>query len=442
MDRSGNRPGPTWARLVAPAAAAAVVVGGAVTASATGFGVDRSGDLLTTYDRATAATAAGTAGPDGPDDPTHPPGREAEPHDHADPDTKNAVSRAGESTARAQDPTSAQEKVANAAAVGAGRAQAPPRLTTRPASVARAVHPPTRYALANGCYRLTRGGEPLYFKPTALGRYLLHDADRRFVVADGRAEEPSRATTWTARRRDGRTRFVRAGQRLAFEGRTSFVPTRTTGCARYPEAQVDVSGDPFAGTSDFQEVRGYVDAHTHGTAFEFLGGGAHCGKPWHRFGAPYALVDCPDHQSGTNPLEALLSEEPTHDPVGWPTFADWPAPDSLTHEGTYFRWLERSWRGGLRLFTNLLVENNQLCQLYPFGEDGTPLSKNSCDDMDSIRLQAQRMYELQDYVDAQWGGPGSGWYRIVTSPWEARRVINDGKLAVVQGMETSVSTSA
>ena len=58
--------------------------------------------------------------------------------------------------------------------------------------------------------------------------------------------------------------------------------------------------------------------------------------------------------------------------------------------------------------------------------------------MDSIRLQANRMYQLQDYVDAQWGGPGKGWYRIVTSPWEARRVINDGKLAVVMGIETSV----
>ena len=45
----------------------------------------------------------------------------------------------------------------------------------------------------------------------------------------------------------------------------------------------------------YQEVRGYVDAHTHGMAFEFLGGDAHCGRPWHRFGAPYALVDCPDH---------------------------------------------------------------------------------------------------------------------------------------------------
>ena len=93
--------------------------------------------------------------------------------------------------------------------------------------------------------------------------------------------------------------------------------------------------------------------------------------------------------------------------------------------------MERSWRGGQRILVNLLVENNKLCELYP-------LKRNSCDDMDSIRLQAKDMYELQDYIDAQCGGPGQGWYRIVTTPEQARKVINAGKLAVVMGIETSV----
>jgi hypothetical protein len=114
--------------------------------------------------------------------------------------------------------------------------------------------------------------------------------------------------------------FTNGGTALRRHGRTRFLLTRTTGCTRYPESQVNIKGAPFAGVSPYQEVRGYVDAHTHGMAFEFLGGGAHCGKPWDRFGAPYALVDCEDHQAATNPLEAFLSEEPSHDPVGWPTF--------------------------------------------------------------------------------------------------------------------------
>ena len=93
-------------------------------------------------------------------------------------------------------------------------------------------------------------------------------------------------------------------------------------------------------------------------------------------------------------------------------------------------WLERAWRGGLRIFVNLLVENRALCEAYP-------LNQNNCDEMASARLQARRMRELEDYIDAQSGGPGKGWYRIVTDPFEARRVINSGKLAVVMGMETS-----
>jgi microsomal dipeptidase-like Zn-dependent dipeptidase len=170
-------------------------------------------------------------------------------------------------------------------------------------------------------------------------------------------------------------------------------------------------------------------------AFEFLGGEVHCGRPWHPYGVTRALRDCDDHTATGGKgavLESFLSGDPDgHDPVGWPTFVDWPAPDSLTHEGTYYRWMERSYRGGLRLFVNLLVENNKLCEVYP-------LKRNSCDDMDSIRLQAKRMRQLERYVDAQAGGPGEGWYRIVTSPFEARRVINEGKMAVVMGIETSV----
>ena len=70
-----------------------------------------------------------------------------------------------------------------------------------------------------------------------------------------------------------------------------------------------------------------------------------------------------------------------HDPVGWPTFSYWPNPHSLTHQQVYYKWLERSWRAGLRIHTSLLTENHILCTVYP-------LKKNSCDDRDAVRLQA------------------------------------------------------
>lgn len=217
---------------------------------------------------------------------------------------------------------------------------------------------------------------------------------------------------------------------------TPFAFELTEGCAPFPEIEVNVDGPVARGETSFEEVRGFLDAHLHMMAFEFLGGRVRCGRPWHRFGVAHALVDCPDHKPGGHGalLEMALSGgDPVtgHNTDGWPTFEGWPRHNSLTHEQVYYKWLERAWRGGLRLVVNLLVDNNQLCKVYPF-------KRNSCNEMDGVRLQAKRIRELERYIDAQSGGPGEGWFRIVTDPFEARRVINEGKLAVVLGIEVSV----
>ncbi len=354
------------------------------------------------------------------------------PHNHNDSKTKNLISRAGETGKDVRDPSTFLTRARAQSAVAAQRRMADPRLRKVRVMQKRTRFPADRYAMANGCYGL--GGLKIYFKPTDLGQYLLYTRDRQFLVNGGKAATPSDATIWTARPRKHGFTLTNAGKPLVLKGKRTFRLKRSTGCTAYPEAGIDIAGRPHGGVTAYQEVRGYVDAHTHGMAFEFLGGDAHCGRPWHRFGAPYALVDCPDHTTTGGYgglLESFLSGRPHHDPVGWPTFKDWPAPDSLTHEGTYYRWLERAWRGGQRIFVNLLVENNKLCELYP-------TKRNSCDDMDSIRLQARDMYAMQDYIDAQFGGPGKGFYRIVRNPFQARKVINAGKMAVVMGIETSV----
>jgi hypothetical protein len=361
-------------------------------------------------------------------------------HNHNDPATKNAISRAADHSTDTIDPTTPEQARTNAAYAASDRTTKDPQLTHLRLRDPRRTIPQNRYVMAEGCYSLA--GTPIFFQATDLGSYLLYTKDRRFVAPSGLATAPSDATVWTVTGKDGRFSFRNAGAWLKASGSTyttTATPTSyslrlTTGCTRYPEVQTNVAGGPTGGISPFQEVRGYVDPHVHGMAFEFLGGDAHCGRPWSPFGAPTALTDCPDHIASGGCggiLEDALSGQPCHDPVGWPTFKDWPAPDSLTHEGVYYKWLERSWRGGQRIFTNLLVENNKLCELYP-------LKRNSCDDMDSLRLQAHDMRLMERYIDAQYGGPGKGWYRIVTNPFQARKVINQGKLAVIMGIETSI----
>ncbi len=423
-------------RLAGSAALAVTLVVGALALVDGPSWGGREGTLLGRYDASKAARLEARPHRDRPGGPLHVDAPGTAPHDHFDPTTKNALSRSGDT--QAVDPTTDAEKAASASYVAGERALPDPTLRTVPVMQQRRRHPQDRYAMANGCYRLTRGGRPLFFRPTDLGQYLLYTADRRFVSPTGLADQPSDDTVWTARRRGGRTIFRSGAGTLRDHGRTAFRLTRTHGCTAYPESQIDVSGRPHAGTTPYQEVRGFVDAHTHGMAFEFLGGSAHCGKPWDRFGAPYALVDCPDHTATGGfggVLEDFLSGSPHHDPVGWPTFKDWPAPESLTHEGTYYRWLERSWRGGQRIFVNLLVENNQLCEVYPLHKNATYAE---CKDMPSLHRQARDMYQMQDYIDAQFGGPGKGFYRIVKNPFQARRVVNAGKMAVIMGIETSV----
>lgn len=397
---------------------------------------------------------------------------ESKPHSHNDPATKNSISRA-DATSETEDPTNPIQAIAHLTGVEAQRLAADPQLVSTAAPAPRAAVPQDRYAMAGGCYALqstTNGkwvkqipngytasaatigaAEPFHFQATDLGTYLLYDHTERFLTRGllglvGQLTHPTANADWTVERVGTAFMFtlpskkatlaVGSNSRLRSGTATPFALKMTTGCAQWPEISVNVTGNPFGGATPYQEVRGYIDAHTHGMAFEFLGGQLHCGRPWHPYGVTAALVDCPDHTltAGSGAvLENFMKGgtiEP-HDTVGWPTFKDWPAPNSLTHEGTYYKWLERSWRGGQRILVNLLVENNQLCTIYP-------LKRNSCDDMTSIRLQAADMRKLERYIDAQNGGPGKGWYRIVTDPFQARQVINQGKLAVVMGIETSV----
>jgi hypothetical protein len=410
-------------------------------------------------------------------------------HSHAKSARDNDISRSSEAeSVEAADPTTEEQAEAGRRTVAEQRDEPDPRLAPASLQAPRYERPRTRYEMAGACYGvrsasdgrwLTRTGddlvtataddesdaEPFFFQATDLGSFLLYGTEEDFL--DGKAaavtlaDEPGPSADWTVQRpaEDRFTFEVPDGFLTAGPGGTVVLGDagaapqaqwsleQVDGCTDYPEVEVNVTGEPHQGTSSFQQVHGLTDAHTHQMAFRFLGGELHCGKPWDRYGAPYALVDCDDHEmtDGKGALvEAALSGRPTHDPTGWPTFKDWPAPRSLTHEGTYYKWMERAWRGGLRVFTNLLVENNKLCELYPLTatnekwQQAVASGKKLCDDMVSLKWQADDMRDFERYVDAQFGGPGRGWYRIVTDPFEARRVINSGRLAVVMGIETSM----
>jgi hypothetical protein len=304
----------------------------------------------------------------------------------------------------------------------------------------------TRYGLVHGCYSLSspsRGTPigasvgPFTMQAAALGVYLLYGPQGAYLTDDGTGElsgtsAPSAATEWTV---DGSSAqgFTMTNAGTGTRLPVTFVPA--TGCTPYPEAQVDAVGTPFRGASAEADVLGTVEGHAHVTAFEFLGGDWHCGRPWSPFGVVYALpASCAADEQGTNgAFESLMdfggATRPS-DMHGWPTFVDWPSPTALAEEGDYYTGIERAWKAGLRLMVTDLVDNEALCSLMT-------TSRNPCNDMDAVKIQSRDLYALQDYIDAQSGGPGKGWFRIVTDPIQARRVINQGKLAVIEGVEVS-----
>ncbi len=330
-----------------------------------------------------------------------------------------------------------------------------------PASAA----PQTRYSLVHGCYSVSSanghaltGGEHVRMQATTLGRYLLYRPDATFIAAqdDGSvkpASQPSPAADWrvdpagsgaftlTPQSVTGRVLSVGAGGAGALadpsaagdSARITFTPA--SGCAVFPEAPLNATGTPAKGATSFGRVGGLVEGHMHWMTFEYLGGRFHCGRPWSPYGIQYALPDCSSiegPQGSAAPFQNFLnygSPESPHDTSGYPELTAW-SNSNLTYEGTYWRWIQRAWMGGLRLMVMGVNENRILCELQANRE-------TNCNEMDTVRRGLKDMHELQDYVDAQAGGPGKGFFKIVTNPYDARRVINQGRMAVVLEIEVS-----
>jgi microsomal dipeptidase-like Zn-dependent dipeptidase len=233
---------------------------------------------------------------------------------------------------------------------------------------------------------------------------------------------------------------------------------RRSDCAEFPEATLDATGRVRRNPFHERAVFGIVDTHSHILSnFGFGGGGLFHGAPFHPLGIEHALSDCELYhgvdgrqdlfgfgfdQGGDDPnalLQALIlgqTPAPNHDTAGYPEFTDWPSThDSSTHQTQYYKWLERAYMGGLRLEILHATTNQVICDLIK--GTGAQQTRYSCNDMVAVDRIIDEAYNMEAYIDAQEDGPGKGWFRIVTSPREARRVIRRGKLAVVLGIETS-----
>lgn len=317
------------------------------------------------------------------------------------------------------------------------------------------------YGLANRCYALgARPSTAFYFKPTGLGTYMLYDQDglllaagpgRRYVTA---VPVPGPRTEFALRAVGARSRRPRfallstathrwlalshGGRALGLaRGAALFTLRARHGCRPFPEAQVGATVLRPPRTMLDGRVFGFIDDHVHVTSNLRSGGDVISGEPFDRFGITVALgqdarVHGPD--GGLDVIGDLLRTGlplGTHDTHGWPTFVGWPTYNTMTHQQAYYVWIERAWRAGMRMLVAQTADDAPMCELAP------RRATRTCAETPAIVAQIRTLKRMQDYIDAQSGGPGRGWFRLVYSPAQALRVMRQGKLAVVIAIESS-----
>ena len=134
---------------------------------------------------------------------------------------------------------------------------------------------------------------------------------------------------------------------------------------------------------------------------------------------------------------------------GHPDFEDWPHHADRSHQQVHIDWVreahERGRRGlrdssSLNLLVVSLVNNNVLCQVLKAVPRGNVPERNSggeiigwqsaswgCSDHENVLRQIEAAHALERKYP---------WYRIAMHPWHARKIIEDGDLAVILAIET------
>ncbi|MDX1694490.1 MAG: hypothetical protein R3208_12055 [Ketobacteraceae bacterium] len=319
--------------------------------------------------------------------------------------------------------------------------------------------------------------EAFFVKPSDLGRFMLYDSAGKYMAMDvihiKRKDRPGPKVEWLINQvevsRSGTpqtatytlvspiddlrvlhndtdliTRRADIATVSAQSTKFNFVPQPGERCTEYPEADLDAerSADFAMPGNPTDRVTGYVDYHAHIGFPKSMGGVVMSGGVFHPYGIEHALHDCDKLHGKGGGIDLLEMQRVTqegsigHSTRGYPHFDYWPNRDTVSHVTTYYKWLERAYLGGLRILVTHATGNPYFCQLI--GAVHITRLEGDCSPADTVRLQTEYMYKLQDYIDAQSGGPGKGWFRIVTTPGQAREVINQNKLAVVLGSEYSV----
>ncbi len=173
-------------------------------------------------------------------------------------------------------------------------------------------------------------------------------------------------------------------------------------------------------------VWGIADTHAHPAHEEGFGKLLITGKASTPLATTYSNDLCIHNHGALGTFVVrkpfIMGADP-HEAKGWPDFIDFPRFNSKTHQQQHTEFLKRAWQGGMRLYCALAINNMYVPSLFMGpGNDGTPF--------DDETVLMQQIEEIKRMVSMN-----ADWMEIALSPKDARRIILQGKMAVVLGLE-------
>ena len=176
-------------------------------------------------------------------------------------------------------------------------------------------------------------------------------------------------------------------------------------------------------------VTGFADVHVHQASDLAFSKGWYWGS--HLPGnLVYQAPQCTgDNHATLEPLGIQLHELAANhvgQNKGYPDYQHWPKWNDIKHQQVTATWLKQAHDRGLSVMIASVVNNQTLAAAaIASGKHDNTVAPF---DMESARLQIQSIKKMAEQED---------WFEIVLDPWQARRAVDNGKLAVILAVEVS-----
>jgi len=215
-------------------------------------------------------------------------------------------------------------------------------------------------------------------------------------------------------------------------------------------------------SSHAQNLRGYVDMHTHPMSYLGFGEKAVHGVPDIGSIIPAGTRDCNRNEFRAASIDQALSDcnsthggwgidntcgdylragiinyaldddfvfkvavernlHGDHEHAGYPDFNFWPHQSSILHQQMWWEWLKRSHDGGLRVMVALTVNSEILAKIL-----------NGNGPYDDMSVAERQIDETIRFVN---NPQNASFMQIAFSAEDVRKIVGNNKLAVVLGME-------